>query len=652
MKLSTILLASLASYALANDALLPRHGDDEVSDHKAISHSAHSPVPSSSSMDSMDSMTSVEASTNSTMNPSPASMHGGHHHNRKSILEDPNLEPQQRAYWEQYNTTTFLSAPAPNKFFLYSHIGLNVLSWVFVYPLSLALSVAKSPFYLFLQTFQFALFITSLLCLAIYGSTAPADLYPNNAYSRMSIAMFFITSIHWFAAVIKALANWAVSSQGTPMDGAEYVLANLNSSSRPVRGHFIRPSQDSGHGVDSDDSTAQDNYSDLDDLEELEDTRLYPTNAPSTSFETASRNKLIARIMSNKKVYATVSQLGTAAKILYSIINRPLFVVGISYLLLGTVTLYRMGLANNVYNILAHFIKGTIFFLYGILTLQRYLGAFANRGMAWNIAPGSASDPAQSLKSKKSNRVLRDSASQSFGAHMLSQFRIPTMEFVECSLIFIYGCSNVFMEHLGNTTGKWSHKDLQHVSIAFMYFGGGLCGLLVESSAIRRLINRAVSTSKNDAEDDANSGMQGSVSLNPFPAFIVFWTGVLMSQHEQALPLSTSIHMQWGYLFSIAALFRLGTYVLMFLSPPKSTVPSRPITELITSFCLICGGLVFVQSNSETVEGMMYRSLDSMFTLNVNVGITALIMSWIMVVMAIKAWATKRQSRLALSSDA
>lgn len=640
MALSATIVLSTLAVAAAEDH--DHHGESHDNSH----HESHE-------MAGMPGMHS-----NTTMEPSPISMHSGHHHSRTSILDDPNLEPQQRAYWEQYDTTTFLTAEAPHKSFLYAHITLTVASWVFLYPVALAFSVAKSPFYLIALTTQFATVLLALFTLTVYGATAPANLYPNNLYAKISIVMFFISTTHWVAAVIKELANWAVASQGRPMDGAEYVLANLNASSRPARGQFIRQSQDSGLGMNNSSSTTDDEREDeVDGLEDTEDMRLYPqSSSPAAeSFETLPKNKLLGRIMANKKVYSAVSTFGSAAKVVFAILNRPLFVIGLSYLLVGIVTCFRLGISNNIYNILAHFIKGSIFFLYGILTLQRYLGAFADRGMAWNITPGSALDPARStIKSKKNqgNPLARERQSARFGLRILSHFRLPTMEFVECSLIFIYGCSNVFMEHLGNRDGKWSHKDLQHVSIAFMYFGGGLCGLLVESTWIRRLVNRTISTSNNDQDDDLNSGLHGSISINPFPAFIVFWTGLLMSQHEQALPLSTSIHMQWGYLLSSGAVFRFGTYVLMLLSPPKSTVPSRPLTELVTSFCLLCGGLVFIQSNSETVEAMVYRGLDSMFTLNVNVGVTALIMSWIMVVMALKAWATKRQARLSFENPA
>ena len=67
-----------------------------------------------------------------------------------------------------------------------------------------------------------------------------------------------------------------------------------------------------------------------------------------------------------------------------------------------------------------------------------------------------------------------------------------------------------------------------------------------------------------------------------------------MSMHKQESMLSTMVHKQWGYLLAAFALFRLGTYFLMFLNPPTSYIPTRPVTELLTSFCLICGGIVFM----------------------------------------------------------
>ena len=86
---------------------------------------------------------------------------------------------------------------------------------------------------------------------------------------------------------------------------------------------------------------------------------------------------------------------------------------------------------------IAHLIKGGIFFFYGILTFARYLGAFAEQGWAWNRIDGA------------------------------SKF---TFEMVESCLIFTYGITNTWLEHLGQNP-EWTHKDLEHASLAFMYVG-------------------------------------------------------------------------------------------------------------------------------------------------------------------------------------
>lgn len=76
------------------------------------------------------------------------------------------------------------------------------------------------------------------------------------------------------------------------------------------------------------------------------------------------------------------------------------------------------------------------------------MGCFAEFGWAWNVKP--------------SRSEVGWKAS------------IPSAEFMESLVIFLYGCSNVFLEHLSNPGGAWSGTDLEHVSISVMFFGGGL----------------------------------------------------------------------------------------------------------------------------------------------------------------------------------
>ncbi|CAN6674365.1 hypothetical protein TRVA0_052S00584 [Trichomonascus vanleenenianus] len=615
-------------------AAIEAHVDEEVSHH--MEHIAP-PTPTSAVSSAVSSV--AMSMPMASMTPDPRPMNG-HHHHGMAILDDPNLEPQQRQYWLNYNTTTFLSAEAPNKFFLKSHIALTVIAWVFIFPCALVLSIERSPLHLLVQTLQSAVAVAALFCLAVYGSTAPGDLYPNNSYSKASVAMFFIVMAHWTATVIRACTNWAMAAS-KPMDGSSYVLTSSSPSDPAVRAS--RPSQDSGHGVSPSSGTPSFHYASRDDVvmddevdelekqfEDSEDDFDAESSTFRKPFESRMQDRLISRVMQKHGwMRLTVSKLGFAADVVFTLLNRPLFILAFFYVLLGVATLFRLGMANRVFSLLAHFIKGGIFFLYGVVTLIRYFGAFKDHGMAWNVRPSLSHKKHNSRRTKYADEYEGLPPNPLYKALSWIGRKMPSMEFVECSLIFTYGSSNIFLEHLANAGGAWSHMDLQHASIAFMYIGGGLAGLIIESYRSRKTVSA----------EDPNG--RNAISFNPFPAFIVFWTGALMSKHEQALKLSSEIHTQWGVLLSVGALVRLLTYVILYLGAPKSTEPSRPFTELIVAFCLICGGMVFMQSNAETVEAMIYRGLDSMFTLNVNVGVSALIMSWIMCVMVVRRWASR-----------
>lgn len=45
---------------------------------------------------------------------------------------------------------------------------------------------------------------------------------------------------------------------------------------------------------------------------------------------------------------------------------------------------------------------------------------------------------------------------------------------MESLLIFIYGITNVFLEHLAGWGSEWAAQDLEHLSITFLFIGDGL----------------------------------------------------------------------------------------------------------------------------------------------------------------------------------
>jgi hypothetical protein len=110
---------------------------------------------------------------------------------------------------------------------------------------------------------------------------------------------------------------------------------------------------------------------------------------------------------------------------------------------------------------------------------------------------------------------------------------------------------------------------------------------------------------------------------------------------------STMVHGQWGMLLMGAAFSRALTYVVFYLSPPTSILPSRPPTELITAFCLLAGGLIFMASSHDTVSAMEYNDLNAMFGFTITMGVVSMLMAWIIFVIALKGWAMRRSVTVA-----
>lgn len=132
----------------------------------------------------------------------------------------------------------------------------------------------------------------------------------------------------------------------------------------------------------------------------------------------------------------------------HTILERFVILLGFLAITTGIVTFGGIFRGPNVFNGLAHFIKGGIFFWYGLLTFGRWIGCFADFGWAWNIKP-------------RADVVG------------LSRAWIPSAEVAESFVIWLHGASNVFLELLAGSK-EWSAMDLEHVAIAILFFGGGM----------------------------------------------------------------------------------------------------------------------------------------------------------------------------------
>lgn len=178
--------------------------------------------------------------------------------------------------------------------------------------------------------------------------------------------------------------------------------------------------------------------------------------------------------------------------------------------------------------------------------------------------------------------------------------------------------------------------------------------MLAESSFVRKCLNNVVDemparrdVTPNEALEARETPKQYSTSLNPMPALIIILLGVMMSSHHQDSMVSTKVHSQWGILLVGFGVARMCTYLLMYLSPPKSVYPTRPPTELVSAFCLMSGGIIFCASARDIIHYMEETGLMAMFVLTVTCGFVAFTMAYQIIVFSLKGWAARKEQRLA-----
>ncbi|KAG0647157.1 hypothetical protein D0Z07_7112 [Hyphodiscus hymeniophilus] len=500
---------------------------------------------------------------------------------------------------------------------MFAHILLMTIGWVFVLPISVMLSISRSRYRFPVQFLFIALNAVGVVLVTIYNASTP-DMYPNNAHHKLGWILTWVVTAQGVMGVLSAYAGAQEKREEEFMPVSAAAMEHHRRMQRPQISDMYRFSYDSGHGTEPTTESLRSESVSSRGEDEL------PEAQPAAEEEDDDIEKhglmhgsRVDKYLSNRILALLSSKVLRIFRWLYDVVDRLILILGWAGLVTGTVTYGALFMGPELFNGLAHFIKGGVFFWYGILTLGRWAGFFADIGWAWNVKPST------------SNK--------------------PSAEFVESFLIFFYGSTNAFLEHLTAWGSAWSAQDLEHVSITIMFFGGGLCGMLIESSRVRDLLNTVQQVSQHSYHSEGQSALEPPksyrFSMNPLPALIVLLLGVMMSSHHQESMVSTMIHKQWGTLLVGAAFARALTYVIFYLAPPTSMLPGRPPSELITAFCLLAGGFVFMLSARDVVETMEQYGLDAMFIFTVTMGLITFLMAWIVVVIAIKGWAVRRENR-------
>ena len=445
------------------------------------------------------------------------------------------------------------------------------------------LSVGRSRLALPSQ-FLFLIFNALGLLFGITYNNQTPDLYENNAHHKIGWILTWVISMQVFLALIFAYAGRGESKQSQLriFSRATFlpVATDEHESTNPTRAihedYWYRESSQGtelNSSIRSPLSPSYESQAERDGLEKPEEPHPKPSILHGWLYSPIVNRfllKFVPGIVSNRVLRILNG--------VYDVMDRIILPFGFAAIATGAVTYGGIFHGDEIFNGLAHFIKGGIFFWYGILTLGRFIGAWADLGWAWNKKP-----PACVVGWKA---------------------KAPSGEFVESFVIWLYGVTNVFLEHLAGWGKGWTPNDMEHVSISIMFFGGGLVGMLFESRRIRDTLNNTLLRSPIYQIDDESwqpPKSQG-VPLNPMPALIILLLGMIMGSHHQDSMTSTMVHKQWGNMLIGFAIARGMTYVLLFLRPPTSYLPARPPTEIVAGFCLISGGLIFMLSVSDFGE--------------------------------------------------
>ncbi|EPX71622.1 uncharacterized protein SOCG_01837 [Schizosaccharomyces octosporus yFS286] len=483
--------------------------------------------------------------------------------------------------------------------YLYAHIVCMLIAYVFILPSGIVLAMAKSKAHIPVQvTYVLLTLVGYIFAHMSHHHASHTDYYKGNIHRPVGRVFMWMTFLIVVFGIVTAFIKRTLLKDSSSNQFLDSPSVDGRKPEQPMKdtlsyGAPLLENEDSQEDLESnyEGTSPRDNQS------TFAFTNLRKAAAPKGKLVLLSVLRYTHRILGHLWLYLGFFEVCT-----------------------GIVLFAGIFKGSHIFNGLAHWIKGGLFLWYGILSFGEYLGAFAEYGWAWNIRP------------KISQRGFK-------------RF-VPSKEMVESSILFTYGISNVWLEHLGNTDGIWNHHDLQHVSIAFMLWWAGLCGILVESNMVRRFLNNSLSYALNQSphEGSSTSDESPSVSLNLFPAVTVFFTGIMMSSHEQKSQISTVIHVYWGRLLSAAAVSRACTYALLYLKRPSSPWPTRPPTEIITSFCLICGGIMFMASTYDVVNKIRVNELSAMLLMNLSVALTCIIMGLELFFLGLKGYALVKQN--------
>ncbi|KAH8114554.1 hypothetical protein DFH11DRAFT_228665 [Phellopilus nigrolimitatus] len=171
-------------------------------------------------------------------------------------------------------------------------------------------------------------------------------------------------------------------------------------------------------------------------------------------------------------------------------------------------------------------------------------------------------------------------------------------------VIMLWGIVNTFTEHRG---AHWSVKDMQHTSLGVIWWVGGALGIWLSRHNQRSVV----------------------------PSLIIMITGWAMSEHAQALMISTKVHAMFGNVLMLAGLARIIEVCFVApsyerdvpaadsdrhsertLAPSGPSISENPRLAIVQAFrhlppfLLIAAGLLFMSATDEELDYVHENEMD------------------------------------------
>ncbi|CAL1714425.1 unnamed protein product [Somion occarium] len=167
-------------------------------------------------------------------------------------------------------------------------------------------------------------------------------------------------------------------------------------------------------------------------------------------------------------------------------------------------------------------------------------------------------------------------------------------------VITLWGIVNTFTEHRGSA---WSVKDMQHTILGVLWWTGGILGIILSRNNQRTVV----------------------------PAIIIILTGWAMSEHAQALMISTRVHAVFGYTLMLAGVTRI--IEISFIVPKYHSLETPAVADdnhsehtlaegtssiaqavktfrHLPPFLLVAAGLLFMSGTDEELRTVHDAGMD------------------------------------------